>query len=66
MIKSGLSNGSITVNTNYMIKVLLEWAQYHATNICELLPPNTLFNHANKTFVLLNRRALNLQHLLRL
>lgn len=66
MIKSGLSNGKIQVSTDHMIRVLLNWAAFNQTNIQELLPPNTLFNQANKSFVLSNRRPMNLQHLLRL
>lgn len=66
MIKSGLANGKIQVNTQHMIQVLLNWANHHQTSIQELLPPNTLFNEANKSFVLCNRRAMNLNHLLRL
>eukprot|EP00484_Ammonia_sp_Unknown_P001170 CAMPEP_0197023280 /NCGR_PEP_ID=MMETSP1384-20130603/4022_1 /TAXON_ID=29189 /ORGANISM="Ammonia sp." /LENGTH=513 /DNA_ID=CAMNT_0042451475 /DNA_START=65 /DNA_END=1606 /DNA_ORIENTATION=- len=66
MIKAGLAGGKVRVSTEYMIEVLLKWAQHHDTSIQELLPPNTLFNEANKSFVLCNRRAMNLQHLLRL
>eukprot|EP01084_Bolivina_argentea_P093463 168084_1 len=66
MIKSGLSNGKIQVSTSHMIQVLVNWANFHETSIQELLPPNTLFNEANKSFVLSNRRAMNVQHLLRL
>ena len=66
MIKEGLSGGKIQVNTDHMIRVLLEWAEHHQASIQELLPPNTLFNEANKNYVLCNRRAMNLQHLMRL
>eukprot|EP01084_Bolivina_argentea_P227418 384092_1 len=66
MIKSGLSAGKIEVSTDYMINILLNWASFHNKSIQELLPPNTLFNKANKSYVLANRRPINLQHLLRL
>ena len=37
-----------------------------SVDLCELLPPNTLFNRANKTYLLHNRRPMSLRHFLSL
>mmetsp|Transcript_12017 Transcript_12017/g.18137 ORF Transcript_12017/g.18137 Transcript_12017/m.18137 type:complete len:496 (-) Transcript_12017:82-1569(-) len=56
MIKAALSSGAISLPTQYILEVLLKWANYHQTHIHDLLPPNTLFNEANKHFILSTRR----------
>jgi len=66
MIRDGLAKGSIAVGTHRMIGVLVTYCNFHGTSIQELLPPHTLFNEANKSFVLQNRRPINVQHLLRM
>jgi len=66
MIQDGLAKGSIAVETQLMIQVLVTYCNFHGTSIQELLPPHTLFNEANKSYVLQNRRPISVQHLLQM
>jgi len=67
MIRDGLATGSIAVGTEQLVRVLAAYCTFHATSIQELLPPHTLFNEANKLYMLQNRGPIDgIHHLLRM
>jgi len=72
MMKETLQNGRLSTSTNSILTLLSQWVRdrneftQEQINLCELLPPHTLFNVANRAYVMVNRRILNIHHLLQM